>query len=461
MGDGDSLEPVTPALGTNLIVGASAAEAASVFGRYLPAADVVTYADFGQDLDLSLLGSLGLVAGAGLGEVLPPLLSLQSTRGRTAPRLLLGLSPDADAMDSLRRVLQEHPAIALVRVADTAPAVLLEVVPRRHQEGEVTADSLAQPDFLRDLEDQAYAERRPAPFAVPPGTAPQTPPGEASPGSVAPQETSPVDPAAASPSGRMRRLVRVAGGPRRLAAAGVVVFASVLAVLVPLVTVLGGATGVLVLLGLVTLAVLTALTGLLVGLYPTLPDRRDAGVPAPAPATPDPALQEVRQSVETAAERVLALSRLVARSQARPHPRTQAQSRADASDPLAPSPEEELVLRGARTLLRERPRHLLSWCSPDVTAVLNVTAERYLPATRLGSADAPGVGPVDLLVIDDARPESVARAATGLGSSSTVVVHSDTPGVVSWFEASPEFEVLSTDEDGLRLRLSRRSPAGA
>lgn len=191
-------------------VGVTREEAAGTFGEYFNDAFFTSYEDFDAEVDLSLLRSLGLVAGDGLSAVLPRVLAGHNTTGASVPRVLVGLPSDVCHRDTARRVLAAHPSVTFTQVLRAGASVLLPLEPL---EGAAAAP---REDVLDELSVKGW------PLAADAATVEERP--------DAPPETtgSSVPPAAGSAWGR-----------RRFALAGAVV----LALLALIVTAVGLALG--------------------------------------------------------------------------------------------------------------------------------------------------------------------------------------------------------------------------
>jgi hypothetical protein len=181
----------------DVAVGATREEAAGTFGEYFDDAFFTSYEDFDAEVDLSLLRSLGLVAGDGLTAVLPRVLTGHNEVGGS-PRVLVGLPPEVPLRDTAEEVLASYPGLTFTRVLYAGDSVLLPLE-------RVAATASQDRDAVLDLL-----------------TPPSSPPETAPPGPRSPIEP---DPASAPPrprSGR-RRLVVAAAAAVLLAAAALTV----------------------------------------------------------------------------------------------------------------------------------------------------------------------------------------------------------------------------------------------
>lgn len=111
----------------DVAVGTTREEAAEVFGEHFDDVFFTAYEDFDAEVDLSLLRSVGLVAGDGLSAVLPRVLARDNMPGTSAMHVLVGLPAAVDHRDTARRVLAAHPSVAFTAVlrAGEHPLLLL------------------------------------------------------------------------------------------------------------------------------------------------------------------------------------------------------------------------------------------------------------------------------------------------------------------------------------------------
>ena len=77
-----------------VLVGSTRAEAAEVFGTLCDHAFLTSYDDFDEEIDASRIGTLGLVAGEALEEVLTRIMVLPNGPGGQRPAVVIGLSAD-------------------------------------------------------------------------------------------------------------------------------------------------------------------------------------------------------------------------------------------------------------------------------------------------------------------------------------------------------------------------------
>jgi hypothetical protein len=158
----------------DVAVGATREEAASTFGEYFDDAFFTSYDDFDAEVDVSLLRTLGLVAGDGLTAVLPRVLSRHNEPGGATPSIVVGLTPDVHHRDVVGQLLATHPSVSFSRVLHSGGSVLL---PLESTEGpgdtgpalEVLASSPAPPPPAAPPTDPAAVR---APEAAPREVAP-------------------------------------------------------------------------------------------------------------------------------------------------------------------------------------------------------------------------------------------------------------------------------------------------
>jgi hypothetical protein len=131
----------------DVAVGATREEAAGTFGEYFDDAFFTSYEDFDAEVDLSLLRSLGLVAGDGLTAVLPRVLTGHNEVGGS-PRVLVGLPPEVPLRDTAEEVLASYPGLTFTRVLYAGDSVLLpleRVAATASQDRDAVLDLLTRP----------------------------------------------------------------------------------------------------------------------------------------------------------------------------------------------------------------------------------------------------------------------------------------------------------------------------
>ena len=113
----------------DVAVGASREEAADAFGEYFDDAFFTSYDEFDAEIDLSLLRSLGLVAGDGLTAVLPRVLGRDNEPGHPRPRVVVGLTPGVDRREVVERLIAAHPPVTFTQVIECGDSVLVPLEP--------------------------------------------------------------------------------------------------------------------------------------------------------------------------------------------------------------------------------------------------------------------------------------------------------------------------------------------
>jgi hypothetical protein len=122
----------------DVAAGATREEAAGVFGEYFDDAFFTSYDDFDAEVDLSLLRSLGLVAGDGLSAVLPRVLAGPNP----GPRVLVGLTPDMPRREVVGQLLATHQSVTFARVLRVGDNVLLPLEPAGPAAGDARQSAL-------------------------------------------------------------------------------------------------------------------------------------------------------------------------------------------------------------------------------------------------------------------------------------------------------------------------------
>ncbi|MCW2711088.1 MAG: hypothetical protein JWP24_1282 [Marmoricola sp.] len=109
----------------DVAVGATREQAADTFGEYFDDAFFTSYDDFDAEVDLSVLRSVGLVAGDGLSAVLPRVLVRHNEPGAPPPRVLVGMTPDVRHRDTAEQLLASYPSITFTSVLRAGDNLLL------------------------------------------------------------------------------------------------------------------------------------------------------------------------------------------------------------------------------------------------------------------------------------------------------------------------------------------------
>jgi hypothetical protein len=109
----------------DVAVGATREQAADTFGEYFDDAFFTSYDDFDAEVDLSVLRSVGLVAGDGLSAVLPRVLVRHNEPGAPPPRVLVGMTPDVRHQDTAEQLLASYPSITFTSVLRAGDNLLL------------------------------------------------------------------------------------------------------------------------------------------------------------------------------------------------------------------------------------------------------------------------------------------------------------------------------------------------
>lgn len=280
----------------DVAVGGTREEAAAAFGEFFDDALFTSYDDFDAEVDLSVLRSVGLVAGDGLTAVLPRVLAVHNEAGAPALRVLVGLTPDLRHRDAAEELLAAHPSITFSGVLRSGENVLLPLEDAG-QGGPPPVDTI-----LEQLPEQGVHRRAPAAPEPEPDPGPGPRPEPSSPPR---RQSSAVEPDPAPVSWDRRRLNQVGA-----LAGGLLLVAAVVLTVVGLAA---GTDGILV-----TLVLFLALTQCLVLLGIVYVVRLLRGLTQRAlPATPpvDPDELQFRKQVRRRTERLVRLSEEAVRLQ--------------------------------------------------------------------------------------------------------------------------------------------------